>query len=142
MSLTSFVQGRIDSAGDGFGQYEADYPEMRRDWWENRAHRGPVSEAPAAFGAFLMALGQATVANPTSADFNNLVEVIDHLHNALTYHPEQKISKTHAILKGVAVAMHVKKRHANFLRALMNLRAQVTQHALYQPQPDYSRYDY
>ena len=139
MSLVGLVQDRIASAPSGFSDYERDFPEMRRDWWETRASRGPASDAPGAFGAFLMALGQAGAANATAEDFLRLENAIDELHKALTYHPEQKISKARAMLRGVAVAMHVKRTHANFIGALMNLRRQLSETPMYQAGRDAAR---
>lgn len=139
MSLVGFVERRIASASSGFSEYERDFPELRRDWWETRASRGPASEAPGAFGAFLMALGKAGSANATAEDILALENAIDTLHGALTYHPEQKISKARSLMKGVAVAMHVKKTHKNFIGALMTLRRQLDEIPMYQAGRDAAR---
>lgn len=141
----------------GFSQYEADYPELRRDWWESRGHRGPVAFMPAAWSEFLDALGayqhtkaqgrasqtpeftKASGTNVTYQALARIVEAIQMMEKSGEGNPTKSQAKLLTELAGRLVG--TRKSQTNFWTALRNLQRKIQEKPLYRACSEFTAID-
>ena len=72
--MDNIVEKLSGNQKQSFSQYEADYPELRSDWWAARSHRGPADFLPnewrefvGSIAAFELARDRETLVNIVTA---------------------------------------------------------------------------
>ncbi len=113
-----------------FSQYEADFPELRTEWWQARSHHAPLGVSKP-FKAMVAAIEhyQNQVTFVSGDDSTALHEVIDRIHDLeRTGMPEAKkkdqkgsMVKNKRSPKAFNFAGSLQSKHKHFYLALVNL---------------------